>query len=279
MIITKNCNMKNHSSIKIGGIAKQFIEIENKEELYPLLKNLKNYFIIGNGTNLLLGDNFLDFNFISLKKLRNISVITENKLNVEAGLDFPLFLNYLEKNNLSGLEELIGIPGTVGGLIFMNGGAHGKEIFDCIESIEVLDNNGNIFTIEKKELKIGYRYTEIKEKNWIILSANFIFQKNFNKKLSEEIKNKRKNSQPLEFPNLGSTFKNPNGFFAAKLISESGLQGYKIGGAQISTKHSNFIININNATFNDVTSLINLIEKTIKEKYNINLEKEIIVLK
>lgn len=279
MIISKNYSMKNHSSIKIGGVAKQFIEIENKEELYPLLKNLKNYFIIGNGTNLLLSDDFLNFDFISLKKLRKISVIDENRLNVEAGLDFPLFLNYLEKNNLSGLEELVGIPGTVGGLVFMNGGAHGKEIFDCIESIEVLDEKGNILIVEKKDLKIGYRYTEIKEKNWIILSANFLFQKNFNKELSAEIKNKRKNSQPLEFPNLGSTFKNPNGFFAAKLISQSGLQGYKIGGAQISTKHSNFIVNIDNATFADVTSLIGLVEKTIKEKYNINLEKEIIVLK
>lgn len=279
MIITKDCNMKNHSSMKIGGVARQFIEIENKEELYPLLKNLKNYFIIGNGTNLLLSDDFLDFDFISLKKLHKISIIDENRLNVEAGLDFPLFLNYLEKNNLSGLEELVGIPGTVGGLIFMNGGAHGREIFDCIESIEVLDEKGNILIIEKKDLKIGYRYTEIKENNWIILSANFIFQKNFNKELSEEIKNKRKNSQPLEFPNLGSTFKNPSGFFAAKLISESGLQGYKIGGAQISTKHSNFIVNIEGATFSDVTSLIKLVEKTIKEKYNINLEKEIIVLK
>ncbi|NME36001.1 MULTISPECIES: UDP-N-acetylmuramate dehydrogenase [Fusobacterium] len=279
MIITKNYNMKNHSSIKIGGVARQFIEIENKEELYPLLKNLKNYFIIGNGTNLLLSDDFLDLNFISLKKLRKISIIDENRINVEAGLDFPLFLNYLEKNNLSGLEELIGIPGTVGGLIFMNGGAHGREIFDCIESIEILDEKGNISIIEKKDLKIGYRYTEIKEHNWIVLSANFIFQKNFNKELTEEIKNKRKNSQPLEFPNLGSTFKNPSGFFAAKLISESGLQGHKIGGAQISTKHSNFIVNVDGATFSDVTSLIKLVEKTIKEKYNINLEKEIIVLK
>lgn len=279
MIITKNYNMKNHSSIKIGGVARQFIEIENKEELYPLLKNLKNYFIIGNGTNLLLSDDFLDLNFISLKKLRKISIIDENRINVEAGLDFPLFLNYLEKNNLSGLEELIGIPGTVGGLIFMNGGAHGREIFDCIESIEILDEKGNISIIEKKDLKIGYRYTEIKKHNWIVLSANFIFQKNFNKELTEEIKNKRKNSQPLEFPNLGSTFKNPSGFFAAKLISESGLQGHKIGGAQISTKHSNFIVNVDGATFSDVTSLIKLVEKTIKEKYNINLEKEIIVLK
>lgn len=279
MIISENHIMKRHSNMKIGGVAKNFIEIEAKEELFPLLKKSKNYFIIGNGTNTLINDEYLDIDFISLKKLRNITVIGENKINVEAGLDFSFLIRYMSENDLSGLEELSGIPGTVGGLIFMNGGAYGREILDCIESVEILDNDGNIKTIEKKDLKIGYRYTEIKEKSWIVLSANFSFKKGFNKELVKEIKTKRETNQPIELPNLGSTFKNPEGYFSARLIIDAGLQGLKIGGAQVSLKHPNFIVNDGTATFNDVLNIVKTVQDTVKEKFNVNLEKEIIVIK
>lgn len=279
MIISENHIMKKHSSMRIGGVAKSFIEIESKEELFPLLKKLKNYFIIGNGTNTLLSDQYLDIDFISLKKLKNIRVIGENKINVEAGLDFGVLMNFLAKNDFSGIEELSGIPGTVGGLIYMNGGAHGREIFDCIESVEILDELGNIRFIDKKDLKFGYRYTEIKDKPWVILSANFIFKKGFNKELVNTLREKRIKSQPLDMPNLGSTFKNPEGNFSAKLISEAGLQGLKIGGAEVSLKHSNFIVNDGTATFDDVINTIKKVQETIKEKYNINLEREIIIVK
>ena len=279
MIISENHIMKRHSNMKIGGIAKNFIEIETKEELFPLLKKSKNYFIIGNGTNTLINDEYLDIDFISLKKLKNIKVIGENKINVEAGLDFGFLIKYMAENDLSGMEELAGIPGTVGGLIYMNGGAYGREIFDCIESVEILDNNGNIRIIEKKDLKIGYRYTEIKENSWVILSANFLFKKGFNKELVKEIKIKRETNQPIELPNLGSTFKNPEGHFSARLIIDAGLQGLKIGGAQVSLKHPNFIVNDGTATFNDVLNIVKTVQETIKEKFNIDLEKEIIVIK
>ena len=279
MIISENHIMKRHSNMKIGGIAKNFIEIETKEELFPLLKKSKNYFIIGNGTNTLINDEYLDIDFISLKKLKNIKVIGENKINVEAGLDFGFLIKYMAENDLSGMEELAGIPGTVGGLIYMNGGAYGREIFDCIESVEILDNNGNIRIIEKKDLKIGYRYTEIKENSWVILSANFLFKKGFNKELVKEIKVKRETNQPIELPNLGSTFKNPEGHFSARLIIDAGLQGLKIGGAQVSLKHPNFIVNDGTATFNDVLNIVKTVQETIKEKFNIDLEKEIIVIK
>lgn len=279
MKILEQHNMKKHSNMKIGGEAKKFIEIENKEELCELLKGLENYFIIGNGTNTLLNDKFLDITFISLKNLNKITDLGNGRVNVQAGLDFGKLIKYMGENDLSGLEELAGIPGTVGGLIFMNGGAYGKEIFDCIESVEIIDEERNIKIIPKNELKIDYRKTEIKENNWIILSADFKFEKGYNKELVKEIQAKRENNQPLEMPNLGSTFKNPKGYFAARLIIEAGAQGLKIGGAQMSMKHPNFIVNDGTATFDDVLNLIAEVKRRVKENSGIELEREIIILK
>lgn len=279
MNILENCSMKNRSNMKIGGEARKFIEIENKEELPELLKELDNYFIIGNGTNTLLNDKFLDITFVSLKKLNKITDLGNGRINVEAGLDFGKLIKYMSENDLSGLEELAGIPGTVGGLVFMNGGAYGKEIFDCIESVEILDKEKNIKVIPKEELKIDYRKTEIKENNWVIISADFKFEKGYKKELVKEIQAKRENNQPLEMPNLGSTFKNPKGYFAARLIIEAGAQGLKIGGAQMSMKHPNFIVNDGTATFDDVLSLISEVKRKVKETSGIELEREIIILK
>lgn len=279
MKILESYNMKEHSNMKIGGNAKKFIEVENKEELPEILKNTKNYFIIGNGTNTLLNDNYLDITFISLKKLDKITDFGNGKINVGAGLDFSKVIEYMEKNNLSGLEELAGIPGTVGGLTFMNGGAYGKEIFDCIESVEIVDENRDIKVIPKNELKIDYRKTEIKENSWIILSVNFKFESGYKGDIVKDIKAKRENNHPLDMPNLGSTFKNPKGYFAARLIIEAGAQGLKIGGAQMSMKHPNFIVNDGTATFDDVLNLIAEVKKRVKEKTGIELEREIIILK
>lgn len=279
MNIFEQHSMKNHSNMKIGGSAKRFIEIENKEEIPKILQGLDNYFIIGNGTNTLLNDKFLDITFISLKKLNKITDLGDGRINVEAGLDFGKLIKYMGENDLSGLEELAGIPGTVGGLVFMNGGAYGKEIFDCIESVEIIDSEKNMKVIPKNELKIDYRMTEIKENSWIILSANFKFEKGFKKELVKEIQAKRENNQPLEMPNLGSTFKNPKGYFAARLIIEAGAQGLKIGGAQMSMKHPNFIVNDGTATFEDVLNLIAEVKKRVKENSGIELEREIIILK
>lgn len=279
MIISKNYNMKKHSNMKIGGKARSFIEIENKMEVLDVVEKSDNFFIIGNGTNTLFNDKFLNIDFISLKKLKKITKIDDFRLNVEAGLDFGTLIKYLEQSNLSGIEELSGIPGTVGGIVYMNGGAYGKEIFDCIESVECLDNKKNIRIINKKDLMVEYRNTEIKEKKWIILSVNFIFEKGFKREIVQEKRNKRNRNHPIEKPNLGSTFKNPKGFFAAKLIIESGLQGKRVGQAQVSMKHPNFIVNNGNASFEDVINLINYVIEEVYKKTGIKLEKEIIILK
>ena len=182
-------------------------------------------------------------------------------------------------NNYSGFENLAGIPGSVGGMVFMNGGAYGSEIFDCIEEIEIFDENHQIRTLKKDQIKFSYRSTEIQEEKWVVISATFRFKRGFDLEKVIEIQKLRESKQPLDKPNLGSTFKNPKGDFSARLISEAGLKGVKVGGAEISTKHPNFIINNGTATFEDILGILDIVKTKIKSLYDIQLEEEIIILK
>ena len=279
MIVLENHNMKNHSNMKIGGIAKKFIYVENKNELKDIFENNKNIFLIGNGTNTLIDDKELDITFVSLKKLTDIEEIEEGKIKVYSGLDFNKLISYMNINNYSGFENLAGIPGSVGGMVYMNGGAYGSEIFDCIEEIEIFDENHEIRTLKKEDINFSYRNTEIQEKNWVVISATFRFERGFNLEKVIEIQKLRESKQPLDKPNLGSTFKNPKGDFSARLISEAGLKGFKVGGAEVSTKHPNFIINNGTATFEDILGILDVVKKEINDKYDIKLEEEIIILK
>ena len=278
MKVYKNHFMKEHSNMKIGGIAKEYIEIESKEEVLDIIKNKENIFIIGNGTNTLLGDGNLDKTFVSLKNIDYIKEIKIGEIEVGAGLDFSKLIEYMEEKNYSGIENLAGIPGTVGGLVFMNGGAHGTEIFDAITQVEIIDEFGNLRKINKENLEISYRVTEIKKKKWIVISATFHFSQGFKKDIVEKFKLKRNENHPLNEPNLGSTFKNPDGKFSARLIIDSGLQGKQVGDAQISMIHPNFIVNKGNAKFSDIIRLIEEVKKGVKEKTGIELEEEIIIV-
>lgn len=271
--------MKKFSNMKIGGIAKKLIYIENKEELKEVFQNNENIILIGNGTNTLLDDRFLNYTFVTLKELNKVNEVGENRIKVEAGLDFNKFIGYMNRNNYTGFENLVGIPGSVGGMVYMNGGAYGTEIFDCIEEVEIFDENYEIRTIKKENLGHSYRKTEIQEKNWVIVSATFKFEKGFNLAKVIEIQKLRESKQPLDKPNLGSTFKNPNGDFAARLISEANLKGFRVGGAEISTKHPNFIVNDGTAKFDDVLEILAIVKEKIKENYNVNLEEEIIIVR
>lgn len=277
MRIIKNCEMKNYSNMKIGGKA-TLIFVESKDELSEIYKNYKNIFILGNGTNTLIDDDDLDVVFVSLKNLNGIKKIDNNTIQVGAGLDFGKFIVYMNKNNLSGLENLAGIPGTLGGLVYMNGGAYGSEIFDCIESIEILDENKKIREIKKEDIKYTYRHTEIQDKGWVILSVNFKFTDGFDREKVKEIQKLRESKQPLTVPNLGSTFKNPNGDFSARLIAESNLMGHRIGGIEISTKHPNFLVNNGNGTFKDVLNMVQFIQEKILKEHNVKLVREIIIV-
>lgn len=279
MKIYENYQMKQHSNMKVGGTAKKFIIAEDKNELKDIIENNENIFLIGNGTNTLIGDGDLDITFVSTKNFNEIVELEHGLIEVGAGLDFNKLIAYMNKNNYTGLENLAGIPGSVGGLVYMNGGAYGSEIFDCISEIEIFDENHNIRRIKKENLDFSYRHTEIQKKNWIIISAVFKFDDGFDLKKVIEIQALRESKQPLNLPNLGSTFKNPKGDFSARLISEAGLKGMMIGGAQISEKHPNFIVNRGEATFEDISNILKLVKKTIKEKFDIELEEEIIIVK
>ena len=283
MEIVKNAKMKEYSNMKVGGTAKELIFIDDKNELKEVLQTRNNIFLLGNGTNTLINDGNLDINFLSLKRLKKI-VIEEKKgdydlVRVEAGLDLDDLIDFMEKNNYSGLENITGIPGSVGGLVNMNGGAYGTEIFDCIEEVEVCKNDGKIIKIKTTDLNFKYRTTEIKENKWIVISALFKFGFGFDKAASEDKRQQRKVKHPLDLPNLGSTFKNPKGKFAARLISDANLKGYRVGDAAVSTKHPNFVTNLGNATFNDVISVIEHVKEVVFEKFGIKLETEIIILK
>ena len=283
MEVIKNAQMKEYSNMKVGGIAKELIFVEEKNELKEIIDTRKNIFILGNGTNTLIYDGNLDISFVSLTKLQKISVEEKNKnfdlVRVESGLDLDDLIKFMEENNYTGLENITGIPGSVGGLVNMNGGAYGTEIFDCIEEVEVCKNDGKIEKIKTKDLHFKYRTTEIKENRWIVISALFKFKFGFDHAASEDKREQRKVKHPLDLPNLGSTFKNPEGKFAARLISDAGLKGYQVGGARISEKHPNFVTNVGNATFNDVISVIEHVKEVVFEKFNIELNTEIIILK
>ena len=278
MKIYKYHHMREYSNMKIGGIAKELIIIEKKEELIEVLKTREKTFLIGNGTNTLIPDGNLDISFISLSKLNKIEDLGNGRVYVEAGLNFDDLIEFMGEKNYSGLENLAGIPGSVGGLIYMNGGAYGSEVFDHIEEIEIVDENHELRKIKKSDIYVTYRKTEIQEKKWIVVSAIFNFEIGFKRERVEELKEKREARHPLNQPNLGSTFKNPEGHFSAKLIIASGIQGHKIGDIQVSNTHPNFLVNHGEAKYKDVIEMIRLVKEKVKLDSGIELEEEIVII-
>ena len=278
--VLENVSLKNYNTYKIGGNAKYLIKPYNSDNLIKLIEYLKNnninYIVLGGGSNIILPDEDYDGVVILLSKLNSIK-IDDNKVMVESGINLNKFINTLIENNLGGLENLYGIPGTLGGAIRGNAGANGSSISDYLESVTYLENNIKK-TIYKNDCLFDYRNSIFKgDKNKIILDATFNLYKKDKVKMKELIKNnyeKRKNSQPLEYPSAGSVFKNPNNYSAGKLIEDVGLKNYNINDAYVSEKHANFIINKGNATSKDIKDLINYIKLKVYEKYNINLELE-----
>ena len=284
MIVNSNIEMKEYSNKKIGRIAKELIFVENKEELVEIYNTRDRIYLIGNGTNTLINDEYLDISFVSLSKLNKIEVIKkENEITfvrAYSGVDFDRFISYMEENDLSGIENMSGIPGSFGGMTNMNAGAYGTELFDVVEEVEIFEHENKIIkTFKKSELNSKYRTTAIKENKWVVISTVLKLTKGFNKEASLDKYNQRKQKHPLNLPNLGSTFKNPTGNFAAQLISDCGLKGYTVGEAQVSPVHPNFITNMGNAKFKDVLDVIEHVKNTVKENTGIQLETEIIILK
>ena len=281
MKIFTNHEMKNYSNMRVGGKAKRLIILENKEDIIEVFndKENTNTFFLGNGTNVLFTDEYMDKTFVCTKKLNKIEDLGNNLVKVETGANLKDLTDFMKEKNYSGVENLFGIPGSIGGLVYMNGGAFGTEIFDKIVSVEVFDENHQIREIKKEDLKVAYRKTEIQDKNWLVLSATFKFDNGFDAIRVKEIKELRESKHPLDKPSLGSTFKNPEGDFAARLISECGLKGIIIGNAQIAEKHPNFVLNLGNATFKDITDILTLVKSSVFDKFGIKLEEEIIIVR
>ena len=283
MKILSNVEMKDYSNMKIGGRAKELIFIEKEEELTEVIQTRDKVFLLGNGTNTLINDRDLDISFISLKEFNKMEILEKNEdydlVSIGAGTNLDDLIDFMEEKNYAGLENITGIPGSVGGLVNMNGGAYGTEIFDCIDKVKICDLEGNIKEYRKEELNYNYRTTDIKENKWIVITVLFKFHKGFDKECAQDKKNKREERHPLDLPNLGSTFKNPDQNFAAQLISDAGLKEFKVGNAMISPKHPNFIVNLGDAKFEDVMGVIAHVKKTIREKNGIDLQTEIIIIK
>lgn len=286
--IKYNEPMKDHTTMKVGGNAKIFIEPKNEQQIINVIKYAKenniNYYVIGNGSNLVVKDEGI--NGIVLKigsRFADVDFLDQNHIKVFAG--YPLVkLSYLAKeNSLSGLEFASGIPGTIGGAVRMNAGAYGSEMVNVVERVGVLNTNTyESFELSNEEAKFSYRHSIFVDKPEYVVTYAII---KLEKGIKDEIEAKmnenntsRKEKQPIEYPSSGSTFKRGDGFITAKIIDDLGLKGYKIGGAEVSTKHAGFVINSNNAKAKDVLDLIEYIKEKAHKELNIVLEEEVVIL-
>ena len=283
IIVLEEASLLNNNTYKIPSICKYLITVNEIDGLIELLKYLRNnnikYFILGAGSNVVLGDYFDG----AVIKLNGLNYVNINDLDVVVGAGTMmgrLTMKTVEAN-LTGLEWAINIPGTVGGSIVGNAGAYNSEMFDSLVSIKVLNDNLEIQSIKKEDLIYNYRHTNIKELKLVVLEGTFRLDKGNKEESLELIKDRcerRCQSQPLDMPSAGSVFRNPDGDYAGRLIEQVGLKGKTLGGAQISLKHANFIVNTGSATSKDIKNLIELVQKDVKDKFDIDLivEQEIL---
>ncbi|MBR4314908.1 MAG: UDP-N-acetylmuramate dehydrogenase [Lachnospiraceae bacterium] len=282
MKIYKKEPLKNFTSFKIGGDADIIAEPKDIKELVELIKFLRNkgiiFYILGNGTNVLVSDKGVRGCVVHLGK--NLSKIKVNgtKIEAEPGALLSEIAQTAFKNKLQGFEELSGIPGSIGGAVAMNAGAYGKEIKDVVTSVNAINENGRVVKLSKDALDFSYRRSSILEKNYIVTSVTINLvdgNKDEIKANMEKYAELRKNKQPLEWPSAGSTFKRPEGKYAALLIKDSNLMGENVGDAEVSMKHAGFIINKGNAKASDVYKLMNIIKTDVKTYFNVDLEPEV----
>ena len=274
--------MKNHTSFKIGGEADIFVKVKDISSLKETLKSAKENevptFILGKGSNLLVSDDGIEGAVISLLGLDEIS-LEDDIINCAAGVSLSSLCRFARDNSLSGLEFAYGIPGSVGGAVYMNAGAYGGEMSDVLKSVTCMDKEGNIKEISAKDMELGYRNSVFMKNGMIVLSAKLRLKSGKLEDITaamEDYMNRRLSKQPLEYPSAGSTFKRPEGYFAGALIEENGLKGFTIGGAMVSEKHAGFVINYKNANCSDVKQLINCISQRVFENNGVKLQPEVI---
>ena len=284
-IFVENCNLSNFTTIKVGGVSEYFSEPNNIYELTNLIEwahsNNQECRIIGAGSNLLINEIFLKGLTICTKKMKSLTIEPNSGIvEAEAGVMLPTLSNLLAKNGLQGGEWAVGIPGTLGGALCMNAGSRDISIAKNLISLKVIDTKTlEKHEIEKKDIEFRYRFSPFQENNLVIISAKLHFNPSGNVerlicKTKENLKLKTK-SQPYHLPSFGSVFKNPQNNYAAKLIDEIGLKGFKVGGAEISTMHSNFIVNNSSASSKDIFELIIVIQQKVQQKKGIFLQPEV----
>ena len=275
--------MSKHTSFKIGGAADFFVNPKSTKELKALLQigrtaNLP-VCLVGNGSNLLVSDGGIEGLVVSTLKMKKITLVSEDEIFAEAGASLTAVCLFALKNSLAGMEFAYGIPGSIGGAVYMNAGAYGGEMKDIIKNVQSLDKSLNLVERPLEELGLGYRESVYKSNGEIITGVTLKLKKGNSHDISKQMEllmGKRQTSQPLDFGSAGSTFKRPVGYYAAALIDECGLKGLSVGDAQVSEKHAGFVINKGKATCNDVLKLIEEIKNTVYTKKGVKLETEVI---
>lgn len=274
--------MSRHTTFRIGGPAEVFLMPESYGQIQKILKLCQKekipFFILGNGSNLLVSDS--GYRGVIIQMDRNMGEIRleGNEIRACAGALLSSIAAAAKKASLTGFEFAGGIPGTLGGAVMMNAGAYGGEMKDVLKEVTVMDAEGDIIVLPADKLEMGYRTSIIKTAGYLVLEAVISLEKGREEEIQakmKELADRRVEKQPLEFPSAGSTFKRPEGYFAGKLIMDSGLGGYRIGGAQVSEKHCGFVINAGGATAKDVVELMDHIINTVKEKFGVTLEPEV----
>ena len=269
-------------TFRVGGPASYFVTPETEEEVAKVIEVCTQenvpYYIVGNGSNLLVSDQGYEGVIIQIYKQMNRVEITENEIHAQAGALLSMIANRAMEAELTGFEFAAGIPGTLGVACVMNAGAYGGEMKDVLETVTVLTRDGDVKTLTKEELELGYRTSVIAKKDYIVLSAVIRLEngkKEEIKAVMDDLKEKRITKQPLEYPSAGSTFKRPEGYFAGKLIQDAGLRGFQVGGAQVSEKHCGFVVNKDQATAADVMNLMNQVSDKVYEMSGVRLEPEV----
>ena len=281
MEVLKNVSIKPYTSMKVGGNVKEIFFPEDTDDIIDVLNKCNEVIVIGNCSNLIIPDGYYDKSFMILRD--NFSKIRKDgyRIVAESGATMKALSRFALKSYLKGFEFLDGIPGTVGGGIFMNAGAYGPVISDVLESVRAI-RDGKIVSYTKEQLDFSQRHSSFQTNGEIIVGATFIGEEGDQKEIEaviNDLNGRRREKQPLEYPSCGSVFKRPENGFASKIIDECGPKGLRIGGAEVSKKHAGFIINVDNASYEDVVSLIQKVHDIVLEKTGISLETEVKILR
>lgn len=274
--------MKAHTTFRVGGPADYFVDAANMDEIRDVIRLCREkkvpYYILGNGSNLLVGDKGYRGVVIQTYRAMNEVRVEGDVITAQAGALLSKIANAALGGALAGLEFAAGIPGTLGGAVVMNAGAYGGEMKDVLLEVTVLDGDGNVLVIPREKLELGYRTSIIAKKGYIVVEAKMQLRKGDRdavKARMEELREQRVTKQPLEFASAGSTFKRPEGYFAGKLIQDAGLCGFRVGDAQVSEKHCGFVINRGNATAAEIVDLMNQVSEKVEEQFHVRLEAEV----